>query len=125
VRRPPSAASERAAERRRREDEAPRLATTIPSLESVRLEVEDWRPGAPAADAKYVRYIVQGAPALFLLPCGDPACKDGGHDLTSDILSGLRQGRAEFSVEDGCAGTTGSAQCPRTLKVSVRAVYKG
>ena len=58
-------AAERFAERRRREEEAPRLATEIPALESLRLNVEERRaPGGSMSEAAHVRRIVvERAPA--------------------------------------------------------------
>src|ERR1700685_4293591 len=69
-----SEAAERFAERRRREDEAPRLHTRVPALAPLRLEVEERRPASPVVDSRHMRHIVDTAPALFMLPCGDPAC---------------------------------------------------
>ena len=78
-------AAERYAERRRREEEAPRLLTAIPTLESLRLEIEERRAGGSLSEAAHVRRIVvERAPALFVLPCHDAACKGGGHDVTPD-----------------------------------------
>ena len=119
-----SEAAERFAERRRREDEAPRLRTRVPSLVSLRLEVEERRPASPAVDSRHVRHIVDSAPALFVIPCGDPACKNGGHDVTDAILRGLAAGSARFEVEDVCAGDIGTAQCGRVLKVTAIATYR-
>src|ERR1700691_4968117 len=90
-------ASERFAERRRREDEAPRLRDEIPSLRTMRLEVEEHRATSAVAETRHVRIvIVDRAPALFVLPCGDPDCRDGGHDVTSEIMDRLRHGATEF-----------------------------
>jgi hypothetical protein len=119
-----SDASLRFTERRRREDEAPRLATMFPRLETLRFEVRERRSGAPVAEAGYIRRIVvEHAPALFVLPCGDPSCRDGGHDITHGVLSALRSGSARFEGEDACSGTTGSAQCSRELQYIAFATY--
>jgi hypothetical protein len=119
-----SEAAERFAARRRREDEAPRLRTQVPNLASLRLEVEERRSSAIAVESRHVRHIVDGAPALFLLPCGDPVCKEGGHDLTTQIMRGLLSGTERFEVEDVCAGDVGTARCGRILKVTAIATYR-
>jgi hypothetical protein len=119
-----SEAAERFAERRRREDEAPRLRARVPNLASLRLEVEEKRATSAAIESRHVRHIVDSAPALFVLPCGDPACKDGGHDLTTTILRGLLAGAQRFETEDACSGDIGSARCGRVLKVTAIATYR-
>jgi hypothetical protein len=119
-----SEAAERFAERRRREDEAPRLRARVPNLVSLRLEVEEKRASAVAVESRHVRHIVDSAPALFVLPCGDPACKDGGHDVTAMLLRGLLAGSQRFEVEDVCLGEIGSARCGRVVKVTAIATYR-
>jgi hypothetical protein len=119
-----SEAAERFAERRRREDEAPRLRVRIPNLISLRLEVEERRSSSVVVESRHVRHIVDSAPALFVLPCSDPACKDGGHDVTSQMLRGLLAGSERFDVEDACMGEIGTAHCGRILKVTAIAKYR-
>jgi hypothetical protein len=117
-------ASERFAERRRLEDEADRLAAAVPALRSLRLEVEEGREGAIASETKHVRHVVvPRAPALFLFPCGDPACKDGGHDLTVNMLSELKRRVETFVLEDTCFGNVGAGSCGRVLHVAATAAY--
>ncbi len=119
-----SEAAHRFAERLQREQEAPRLREQIPSLETLRLEITDAR-GATSADPKHVRIIVvDTAPALFALTCGDHACREGGHDVTNAVLHGLRAGAAHFEVDDACYGNVGSADCGRTMRVEVKATYR-
>jgi hypothetical protein len=118
-------ASERFAERRRLEDEAERLAAAVPGLRSLRLEVEEGRGGAIASETKHVRLVVVGrAPALFIFPCSDPACSDGGHDLTAPMLQELRQGAESFALDDTCFGNVGAGSCGRVLHVSGTAAYE-
>src|SRR5881394_2700311 len=94
-------AAERQAERRRREDQAPRLAQSVPKLEHLRLELEERRPAISASETAHVRHIIiSRAPALFELPCQDPRCKDGGHDLTASIMRALRASEGRFAGED-------------------------
>ncbi|HET9956197.1 MAG TPA: hypothetical protein VFQ61_16935 [Polyangiaceae bacterium] len=120
-----SEAAERAAERRRREDEAPRLKDEVPTLDSLRLELQEHRAGAVVAETAHVRCIpVAHAPALFELPCHDTFCKEGGHDVTRAILRALQSGATHFEGEDRCEGRTGSAECQRVLKFVGQATYK-
>jgi hypothetical protein len=119
-----SPAAERFAERRRREDEAPKLASQVPTLVSLRLEIEE-RAGSGAT--RYIRtFIVDHAPAIFLVPCGDPRCLDGGHDLTTEVLRALRARDVSFEVTDECPGSVGtnSSPCVRVVHVRGTAEYR-
>jgi hypothetical protein len=118
-------AAERFAERRRREDSAPRLSEEIPALANLRLEVEERAGTCVGADSKHVRHvIVDRAPALFVLPCGDTTCRDGGHDLTANILRELRSATSRFEAEAACRGTVGPTECRRSIKVVGIAAYR-
>ena len=118
-------AAERFAERRRREEEAPRLTTEIPTLESLRLEVQERRSGGTVVESTHVRrVVVERAPALFVLPCHDTSCKDGGHDITHEIMRSLRQRQLNFAGEHPCNGQVGSAECRRVLVYTGLATYK-
>jgi hypothetical protein len=117
-------AAQRFAARRQREDEAPRLSTEIPNLASLRLEIEERAGGSVVAEPKHIRRVViDSAPALFVLSCGDARCKDGGHDVTSSILRALRSGDTTFEGEDVCNGSLGSGQCSRVLHYVGSATY--
>lgn len=88
----------------------------FPDLTDLWFEVKERREGAPVSEAGYIRRIMTAhAPALFLLPCGDSSCKDGEHDITSQVLSALRDGKSRFEGHDLCMGHTGAAQCRREL----------
>lgn len=117
------AAAERYAERRRREDEAPRLAAIIPNLKSLRLEVQDDQ-GLVGRRMAHTRWIVvEGAPALFFVPCGDPMCRDGGHELTRLVLGALELEERLFEVDHDCDGTVRAARCRCNLHVTGIADY--
>lgn len=117
-------AAQRFAERRRREDEAPRLSDQVRDLESLRLELEE-RSGDTGASPKYTRrFVVARAPALFFVPCGDPRCLDGGHDLTSTVMHALRRQQTTFEADDTCGGALGSSQCSRVLHFDGIAEYR-
>jgi len=110
-------AAQRFAERRRREDEAPRLIAEFPLLRTLRLDVDEHhREGVVSTEPAHIRRIVvEHAPALFFLPCGDTRCKDGGHDITRPVMDALRAGETRFEGEDECTGSQGSGQCGRIL----------
>jgi hypothetical protein len=117
-------AAQRFAERRRREDEAPRLSEQVRDLESLRLELEE-RCGDTGASPKYTRrFVVARAPALFFVPCGDPRCLDGGHDLTNTVMHALRTQQTSFEADDTCGGALGNSQCARVLHVDGIAEYR-
>jgi hypothetical protein len=116
--------SARFAERRQREREAPRLRAEVPELSSLRLEVEEQRSSTTVPESKHVRHVVvDHAPALFVLMCGDSSCRDGGHDITHMMLRHLQHGETEFEVEDPCSGSVGMGQCGRVMYVRARATY--
>jgi hypothetical protein len=119
------AAAERFAGRRQREDEAPRLATKIPDLTSLSLSIEERSGSNNLTEPKYLRRIVvTGAPALFLLPCGDPRCNEGGHDVTSFVMSSLQRRERSFNGEDACCGSLGASPCLRVLRYEGAAEYR-
>ena len=117
-------ASNRFNERRKREDEAPRLKDVVPNLVSLRLDVEEHRESAALSGTKHVRHIVvDRAPALFVLGCTDSGCRDGGHDVTGGMLHHLRSGDIEFTLDDACHGSVGTAACGRIVRLVATAAY--
>lgn len=115
----------RFAERRLREDESPRLKDAVPNLETLRLEIEERRGSVSVAETKHVKIVpVQHAPALFVLVCGDSSCKDGGHELTSQVMRHLSNGQTSFEVDDECLGSVGTATCHRIVHLKATATYK-
>jgi hypothetical protein len=118
-------AQQRAAERRKREDDALRLRAEVPALESLRLQLEERRAGEVIPETAHIRRIVvESAPALFLVPCGDTSCKEGGHDLTNQLMERLRSKAQQFDGEDTCRGQTATGACPRVLRYSATAAYR-
>ncbi len=113
--------AQRFAERRKREDEAPRLREQVPDLVSLKLEIED-RSGV-GGTTHTRRVVVDQAPALFLVPCGDPRCVDGEHDLTTTVMRALRQHETTFKGHDDCRGTVGPSACSRVLHFDAVAEY--
>jgi hypothetical protein len=117
-----SPASQRFAERRRREDDAPKLCRQVPALASLRLEFDE-RCGIGAT--KHIRrFVIERAPALFLVVCGDPRCADGEHDLTTPIMRALRARETSFQGSDECPGSVGLGACPRVLHFDGIAEYR-
>ncbi|HEY4012984.1 MAG TPA: hypothetical protein VGM06_06585 [Polyangiaceae bacterium] len=114
--------AQRFAERRRREDEAPKLSGEVPALQSLKLEIEEHSAGGRV---KYVRRIlVDRAPALFLVPCGDPRCVDGDHDLTSVVMRALQARETAFRGSHHCEGSVGSSGCSRDVQFDGTAEYR-
>ncbi len=118
-------AAQRFQDRRKREDEAPRLSTVVPSLATLRLAMEERSAAATSGESKHVRIVVvERAPALFVIPCGDPACSSEGFDLTTSIMRELHAGKTSFTVEDECYGQVGSNRCGRVLRATGTATYR-
>jgi hypothetical protein len=114
----------RFAERRRREDEAPRLKEEFPELKTLKLEIEEHRRETTIAETKHVRIvIVDRAPALFEIPCNDPSCRDGGHDMTDAVAHRLRARTGVFTLEDVCMGDVRGAPCGRVVRLVALATY--
>jgi hypothetical protein len=118
-------AAQRFAERRSREDEASRLSQELPRLRTLSLEIEERTgSGIVGTEPRHIRRIVvENAAALFIVSCGDPRCKDGGHEITHSVMSALRAGQTRFEGEDACAGSQGSGQCERVMRYVGIATY--
>jgi len=120
-----SAAAQRFAERRERENSAPRLHDQVPDLLSLRLEVEERSGAASVTQSNYIRRIVvASAPALFLIPCGDPDCTEGGHDITVPVMGALQRRQTDLRTSDDCHGSLGSANCSRVVHCQMVAEYE-
>jgi hypothetical protein len=118
-------ATERFNERRRKEDEAPRLRDVAPDLVSCRIEIAERRPGVTSTDVTHTRHvIVAHAPALLVIPCSDPNCKEGGHDVTTILLRGFREHSTAIRGEHTCDGDIKTVHCGRVLTFTATAVYR-
>jgi hypothetical protein len=122
-RKPLSPGAVEAQQRREREDGAKRLADEVPLLTSLRLEIEEKRAGASASVRHVKIVVVSHAPALIDLPCGDPSCRNGGYELTYEVLRSLRARETEFQVVSRCDGQVGSASCSSEIRIAARAAY--
>ncbi len=116
-----SPAAQRLAERQRREEQAPKLSEQIPELRNLRIGIEEC---FGSGSTKHTRlFVVATARALILVPCGDPRCTDGGHDLTHSVMQALRARALSFHGSDECTGNIGSSVCLRVLRFDVVAEY--
>ena len=92
-------------DRWKREDEAPRLKEKVPTLASLRLELEEYSQDHAVVGTRRVRLIViDNAAALFEIPCSDSKCEDGGHEVTREVMAALAKQPARFELESGCHG---------------------
>jgi hypothetical protein len=114
-------AHQRSADRRAREQEAPRLLSLVPNLSELEIAIVELSGVASVSHRK--RFAVATAPALIIIPCGDPNCDDGGHDITYDVLQTLRGGQTQARREHDCRGQVASAPCRRRIEYDVRATY--
>jgi hypothetical protein len=118
-------AAERAQARRELENAAPRLATEVSALLTLKLELEEHEGTSRRPEQNHIRHIVvASAPALFMVPCGDSRCKDGGHDITRDVMRSLRSHETKFQGNDACQGSQGSGLCVRILHYTGIATYR-
>lgn len=111
------------AEQRRREDSCPRLCDEVTSLQTLRIHFEDRRNAGQLTAMSYSKpIVVMSAPALFEIRCMEPRC-DGLHDLTREIMSGLKQHLTKFEGDSACNGQVGEIGCDRVLGFSCVATY--
>lgn len=111
-------------ERWKREDEAARLSTEAPTLLQLRLELSESSNGRRVLDSnRVVHIVVARAAARFEVPCSDARCKDGGYDLTRDVMQNVRQRRLSFVGQDTCNGYLGDFPCTRVLQFVAHAEF--
>jgi len=101
------------------EDEAPRLAAACPWLRGARIAITEH---VPNGTTRYIKHIVVArSPALFIIPCGDAVCEDGGHDITAELMAAFRKRLTSAAGESYCTGTTGTADCRRRIQFELTA----
>ena len=111
-------------ERWERENKAPRLSEQAPALTSLRLELIETMNGRKLLDSECIRHIIVArAAALFEVPCGDARCEDGGHDISREVLIGLRAFKQRFDGTDRCSGYVGDRPCGRLLEYTALAEF--
>ncbi|HEY6727860.1 MAG TPA: hypothetical protein VI197_27695 [Polyangiaceae bacterium] len=109
----------------KREDEAARLSAEAPALLELRLELSESSNGRTVLDSsRIVHIVVARAAARFEVPCGDVRCKDGGYDLTHDVMHNVRQRRRSFVGQDSCNGYLGDHPCIRVLQFVAHAEFQ-
>jgi hypothetical protein len=121
-----NAAAQRFADRLEHENSAQRLSAVMPTLASLKLEVQERRGTWPSADPEgsHVKHIVVAtAPAVFVITCHDAQCRDGGYDVTALVMRALRSREQRFECADQCRGRIGTADCQRVIKVVGTATY--
>jgi len=118
VRRNKEDAKQRSAERRLRQDEAPRLIGEVGNLTSLQIDVTN------GASQYLWRIVVERAPALFEIACAEPACTNGGHDITRSVMHALRESSARFEGEGVCRGDIPQGNCGRVLTYVAKATYR-
>ena len=67
--------------------------------------------------------VVANAPAWFELPCVNPACTDGGHDVTRSVMKSLLDGDKQFEGSHVCDGYVDQEPCRRELHYVATATY--
>ena len=93
----------------------------MPDLTRLQLNIEE-RTNV-GRNAHIRRVVIDSAPALFSVPCGDPQCVDGGHDLTTPVMQALRSRKRLLHGEDPCIGSVGPSTS-RVLHFDVIAEYR-
>jgi hypothetical protein len=116
---------ERLVLRHERETAAGKLLAKIPDLMSLSLGIHEVRPDGLASETQYIRrVVVEHASALFEMPCSYAYCKDGGYDVTREVLDGLVSRKARFEGERACRGSCGASDCTRVLRYVATATYR-
>jgi hypothetical protein len=117
-------AMKRNAERVERETDVPRLLSQTPDLRSLYIEISESNRQDSMPSVPYIkRFVLESALALFWVPCGDPRCDGGGHDITHEVLAGLKSKQLRIEGEDFCNGDVGTGMCSRKVKFAAIATY--
>ena len=96
------------------------MAEKIPLLRCAKIEIIEH---VANGSTRYIKRVAERSPALFVIPCGDAKCQDGGHDITAELMHWLHQRLLTASGEHRCAGMTGSAECLRRIQFTLTAEY--
>jgi hypothetical protein len=111
-------------DRWKRENDAPRLKDEVTNLDALRMNLEEYSGGHSIAGTSRIQHVVVAqASTRFEIPCGDSKCEDGGHDITREVVTHLRSGRATFEGSSTCTGHVGDRACERMLKYTAAAKY--
>jgi hypothetical protein len=111
-------------ERWQREDESNRLSTEVRHLSTLKITIEEWRGDQHISGARYTKHVmVSSAPARFEVPCGEPRCQDGGHDITYEMMRALKDRQATIEGQSDCRGALGEMPCDRVVRFVALATY--
>src|SRR5690606_36091932 len=111
-------------ERWQREDDAHRLLTEVPHLRTLKLNIEERRATNFVPGTRYTQHIIVArAAARFEVPCSEPKCQEGGHDITDEMLRGLQSREAHITGTSTCNGTVGDNPCGRVMEFVAEATY--
>jgi len=117
--------TERRNQRMAREDAAGKLLERAPDLTDLHIEIDETPRGGSVGGTRYIRRVVLAqAPALFEVSCSEPRCRDGGYDVTSEILAALASRRTLFEGQQSCAGRCSLGDCGRVLHYVATATYR-
>ena len=58
------------------------------------------------------------------MPCSSAYCKDGGYDVTREVLFALTARKEQFEGEQTCSGTSSTGACGRVLRYVATATYR-
>lgn len=107
-----------------REDAAGKFRDRAPDVTSLSLDIRAVGP-LGVNDTHYIRRVVVGqASALFDIPCSDPECLGGGHDMTDAVLLALDARKEQFQGESSCHGRCGERECGQILRYAGAATYR-
>lgn len=116
---------ERTLQRHEREDAAGELLRKVPDLLTLSLAVHESRPRRIASAPPTTSAASwSSTPALLEIPCSNAYCKDGGYDVTREVLDALMSHKTHFEGDStsGSSGTSGD--CARILRYVGTATYK-
>jgi hypothetical protein len=120
-------AEERAERRSRREERevsAGKLLARAPDLVALDIAMHESRPGSCYDNHFIRRVVIAHASALFEVACSYADCKDGGYDLTREVLSALARRQPRFEGEQACRGRCNVIDCTRVLRYVATASYR-
>jgi hypothetical protein len=116
---------ERKVLRNQREDSAGKLIQKVPDLTSLNIAIHEMRPDGRIAENQYIRrVVVESTAALFEVPCSSAYCKDGGYDITREVLFALTAHETRFEGEQTCRGNSSTGDCGRVLRYVATATYR-
>lgn len=99
-----------------REDEAARVQHMAPNVAGLRFEFHESPGEGRVPDSTRFQHILVPRAAALQVGCSDAGCRDGGFDITAEVLRALRERKSDVSGESCCFGSVGDRPCERVLK---------